>query len=175
MVLHGPRQWSRLMNDQDVILIVLPQVLLGKVKPLHTGDLQLKQRGGSVDGNADDRKGACEGREILPAALPTSLKHPMGTRGHLYVEFAEKMGTCKNLKSTRSKQLDHNTKDTPRRPPAHCHSSMTVCYAIPETVTQAQHSTEKWGLVSGPGGQTELRNEEGHRAWSGLCQGPGNP
>lgn len=42
VVLHRPRQRSGLVNNQYVVLIVLPQVLLGKIKPLHTGDLQLK-------------------------------------------------------------------------------------------------------------------------------------
>lgn len=91
------------MNNQDVVLVVLPQVLFGKVKPLHTGDLQLKQRGGSVGLNAGDRQGACEGGEIVPAIPPTSQKRQMCTRGRLCLEFAEKMVICKNLKSTKIK------------------------------------------------------------------------
>lgn len=52
VVLHGARQRGGLVNNQDVVLVVLPQVLLGEIKALHAGDLQLKRRGGSVDLNA---------------------------------------------------------------------------------------------------------------------------
>lgn len=103
VVLHRPRQWSGLMNNQDVVLVVLPQVLLGEVKPLHAGDLQLKQRGGSVDLNAGDCKGACEGRRDR-ACNSTNISEMSNVyKGRLCLEFAEKMVTCKNLKSTRIK------------------------------------------------------------------------
>lgn len=39
VVLHGSWQGGWLVNDQDVILIVLPQMLLCKVEALHTRDL----------------------------------------------------------------------------------------------------------------------------------------
>lgn len=42
VVLHRSWQWRWLMNNQYVVFIVLPQMLLGKVEALHAGDLQLK-------------------------------------------------------------------------------------------------------------------------------------
>lgn len=79
VVLHRSRQRSRLVDDEYVVFVVLPQVLLGKVEALHTGDLQLKQWA-TVNPNSDHcKRDLTAGRAVsatfrpkmVPAIPPT--------------------------------------------------------------------------------------------------------
>lgn len=53
VVLHRSREWCWLMNNQYIVFIVLTQMLLSKIKALHTRDLQLKHIHTSEDSQSE--------------------------------------------------------------------------------------------------------------------------